>query len=251
MKSLSLVMTYHNRPQQTLITLKSIEHLCQNKEDLEIIIVDDASDPQFRVKSILSEVDLPIEVICISKEEHWWINPCVPFNIGIRAAKGDIIALQTPECVHMSADILNYFREKVTEDNYLISHCCLSLTGISYQYPTFPSFEDAAVAFAMANQQQICWSDRKYHFLSAMSRTNMEKLGGFDETFADGYAYDDDEFLFRAEESGLDVRFIGIEHGFVIHQLHSKNPKYSGGCPEWLKNQERYRQLVNGKRVVH
>jgi len=255
-KMISLVMTYHNRLQQTRITLRSIEHYCQNKSDLEIIIIDDASNPDQLATQAIQGINLPIRVIYIPPEKHWWINPCVPFNIGIKEAQGDIICLQTPECVHVGGDLLGYFREHVTNQNYLVASCCLSLTEISYQYPRFEEFLNISNNVELADKivktvseaKNKCWCKIPYHFLSAMSRNNMNQLGGFDELFADGYAFDDDEFLFRIEESGLKVEILDPSKGFVIHQWHSKSSKYHGGCPEWNRNKERLFKLYNGKR---
>lgn len=252
MKSLSLVMTYHNRPRQLQITLESIQYYCNRKwfeEFLEIIIIDDASDLSQEALRATAGIALPIHIEYIKPEDHWWINPCIPFNMGIKQAQGDIVCLQTPECVHTGGDLLGYFRENVTNQNYLTASCMTSLTEVSHKYPMFEKFLDVAPSIAMA--QNVSWAGRKYHFLSAMSRSNMEQLGGFDETYADGYAYDDDEFLFRAEESGLDVQLLPSTVGYVVHQFHQKSSKYHGGCPEWQKNQERYRNLVQGKREVH
>ncbi len=256
---ISLVMTYHNRLPQTRITLRSIEHYCKNKSDLEIIIIDDASSPDQLATQAIQGINLPIRTYYIPPEKHWWINPCVPFNIGIREAQGDIIALQTPECVHVNGDLLQYFRDHITNKNYLVSSCLLSLTKISYQYPHFEEFLTiqsnadlaAKISRTIAEAPDKCWSPMPYHFLSAMSRSNMSQLGGFDEKFSDGYAFDDDEFLFRIEEAGLNVTKIDPSFGFVVHQWHLKSSKYSGGCPEWILNRERLRKLYNGKKEMH
>jgi glycosyltransferase involved in cell wall biosynthesis len=255
---MSLVMAYHNRPKQLQITLESIEFYCKNTDNLEIIIIDDASDAGQTAEEAIQSFKLPIRVQYIPLEEHWWINPCVPFNMGIKQAQGDIVCLQTPECVHVDGDLLGYFRDHVTNQNYLTTSCLTSLTEIPSRYPQFSllaTLDGIEMNQGISNLIRIarhkCWAGRKYHFLSAMTKSNMDQLGGFDETYADGYAYDDDEFLFRAEESGLDVQLLPPIVGYVVHQWHEKNPKYSGGCPEWFKNQDRYRELVQGKREVH
>jgi hypothetical protein len=89
----------------------------------------------------------------------------------------------------------------------------------------------------------------KYHFCSAMSRSNMLQLGGFNPEFADGYAFDDDEFLYRVEQSGLDVEIVNPAYGFVSHQWHVKDGKYSGGCPEWHKNKNRMAAILGPEEV--
>ena len=75
----------------------------------------------------------------------------------------------------------------------------------------------------------------RYHFCSCLTRDNLIDLGGFDERYADGYCWDDNEFLHRIIKKGLETVIVGPEHGFVVHQWHEKGP-LRGACPQWHAN---------------
>ena len=64
----------------------------------------------------------------------------------------------------------------------------------------------------------MCIRDRAYHFSTAITRKDLECLGGFDELFALGIAYDDNEFLSRIKKKNLDILFVDDE--LVLHQNH-------------------------------
>jgi hypothetical protein len=58
------------------------------------------------------------------------------------------------------------------------------------------------------------------HFCCAITKANLDILGGFDQRFADGYCFDDDEFLFRVKKL-LKLEFMPPDEAFVIHQWHT------------------------------
>ena len=54
-------------------------------------------------------------------------------------------------------------------------------------------------------------------------KSKLDILGGFDERFADGFSFDDDELLFSIKNKlKLDVKIIPPDNQFVIHQYHSR-----------------------------
>lgn len=59
-----------------------------------------------------------------------------------------------------------------------------------------------------------------YHFCSAITKKNMDLLGGFDERFAMGIGYEDNELVDRVNKLGLNK--IIIDDVSVIHQWHEK-----------------------------
>ena len=99
-KKISIVMSYFNRKEQLKLTLQSIKSNYLNKE---IIIVDDNSREDQKVESFINTFknNLDIKVITITEKEKTWVNPCIPYNIGIKAASGDIVVLQNPEVMHV------------------------------------------------------------------------------------------------------------------------------------------------------
>ena len=99
MKKVSIVMAYYNRLPQLEFTLKTIE-MSKYEGEIEIIIVDDASDPNMMAKQGIGGRD-NIKITTISLENRWWNNPCIAFNIAFRQVSGDIVIIQNPECIHV------------------------------------------------------------------------------------------------------------------------------------------------------
>jgi len=243
----SIVMTYYNRTRQLRNSLKSIRRQKKDLQNTEIIIVDDASDEEKRARLITKDFkELNIQIVEVKKEEKYWINPCVPYNMGFRRAKGKIIVIQNPECVHFGR-ILGYAKENIGEGKYL-SFPCYYVT--KEQFQRFCKWKDqpddlflkkvSRIIDPLDNRQWYNHSSLRptgYHFTSVILKKDLDRIGGgFNEDFATGYCFDDDEFLFRLDQGGMDRQITPHQMGFVIHQWHPKSSIYVGRCPEWYRN---------------
>jgi len=223
---ISIVTAYYNRKKLFQETLKSIAR--SKFKDFELIAVDDGSLPEHRIEDLSFEFPF-LRVIRLEPENKWYINPCVPFNIGMREAKGDIIVLQNPECLHVH-DVLTYMSKNVNDSNYIT----ISTYGFNQVLTdSIPRHcANGTLVYLLNSQPQqpyvgwdsIGWYNHPrfrpvyYHFCSAMTRNNMAKLKGFDEKFAHGIGFDDDELLVRIVLLGL--RPIIETSVSVIHQYH-------------------------------
>ena len=221
---ISIVTGYYNRKDLFYRTLKSITR--SEYKDIELIAVDDGSSPEHRIEDLVEEFPF-LKIIRLEKEDKWYSNPCITFNIGIRASKGDIIVLQNPECLHVH-DVLTYVSQNVNDTNYItmsaygvnkeinekISQNPDMILGIFNSLPQRP----------YAGYESIGWYNHSkyrrvyYHFCSAITRSNMEKLNGFDERYAKGIGYDDDEIIARISKLGLQLMI--NDNISVIHQYH-------------------------------
>lgn len=225
---ISIVTAYFNRKKLFYNTLKSISN--SKVKDIEVIVVDDCSSDEHRLEDLTEEFPF-LKVIRLEKENKWYINPCVPFNIGIREAKGDIIVLQNPECYHLG-DVLSDILTNLTNTNYL-SYGCYSLDKErTYKLSEINSDNIEQIKESLSplpfqiirEEGGLGWYNHSvvrpvgYHFLSAIKKENMDKLNGFDERYAKGIAYDDDELLVRIRRMGLNV--IIMDNPFVLHQWH-------------------------------
>ena len=225
---ISIVSAYINRKCLLYKTLKSIT---QSKyKDFEFILVDDGSTENERIEDFLIEFPF-LKIIRLDPKDRWYINPCVPFNIGIKAAKGDIIILQSPECFHVH-DILTYVSKNINNSNYISMSAygltedftkelhTLTLTTEIQQF--FKNLPQVSAAKGYTN----CWLNHSeympfhYHYCSAITKKNMNKLGGFDERWAYGIGGDDDEFAYRVDKLKL-LRVIE-DNLSVIHQYHHR-----------------------------
>lgn len=212
---ISIVTGYYNRIDLFMNTLKTIEK--SEIKDIEVIAVDDGSSEEHRLEGIIERFPF-LKVIRIEPEDKWWINPCVPFNKGFKEAKGDIIIIQNPECKHMG-DVIKR-ASQINKDEY-ISFACYSID----EETTYGSMRNLQIINrGVTYDGQLGWYNHSrirpvgYHFCSAIHKSNLDELGGFDERYAHGVAYDDNEILHRIGKMGLKIGI--VDQPFVIHQWH-------------------------------
>jgi len=232
---ISIVMAYYNnRKEQTIHTLNSIKNFYHPLEkpyyDFEVVIVDDNSDAEFKLHDIIVHYPYKIKYIEISKEEKGTrINPCLAYNKGFENAEGDVIIIQNPECMHVG-DLILFLLENLTINDYYAFSCFSTnnphtsneMVNSNYKYNLIYDTH-----FLEINQPGINWFNHpihrpvSYHFCTAIYKEKLNLLGGFDPAYAEGYCYDDDEFLFRIKYNlKLNVINIPPDKVFVVHQYH-------------------------------
>jgi GT2 family glycosyltransferase len=224
--SVSIVMTYYERFAQLRNTLRSF--YIHKYVNFEVIIVDDGSKKEPLSEKAFLNYNFPITVINMPLDKKY-INPCVPFNIGFNKAKGDIVVIQNAECLHM-ANILNHVRNNLTDNNYLTYSCYSLNKDKSFELNNNSDwnlgyFEGLVTNNSHAlHEGEDAWYNHSkykpcgYHFTSAITRSNLNKLSGFDERYAYGIGYDDHELLTRIRKMGLEVDI--VDDATVIHQWH-------------------------------
>lgn len=226
---ISIVMGYFNRKPQLEVTLKTIQ-LSKVAKQVEIIIVDDASSKEHVLtKPFLETFDLNIKVIRIEPHQKKWINPVIPYNLGITQTKGEWVMLQNPEVCH-SGDVCSYVAtadrtlyhvlpvfslpEEIPND-IILSHCekkqPSKLVEMSKKiYPKKPQHASVSMWYDGKN------NPRFFHYCSALHKSVLNKVGGFNPNMANGIWYDDDEFLFRVKLVAKPV-FMPSLTGFHIY----------------------------------
>jgi GT2 family glycosyltransferase len=244
---ISIVMAYYNRISLLRFTLKTF--LLSNASDYEIIIVDDFSDSAHDPNLLKDEFPtLPIRIIKMSDlGEKTWCNPCIPYNVGFRASVGDKIIIQNPECCHLG-DVISYTSENLTDENYLSYHCyackesdldILHNGGII----DMPNEKDEWFWSGWYNHKE--YRPASFHFTTAITRNNLKKLNGFDERFAHGIGYDDNEFIIRVKRLGLKIDY--VEDPMVVHQFHAKINSFT---PDKLNNETFYKETKGNKSLI-
>tara|TARA_R110000824_G_scaffold391495_1_gene589296 strand:- start:11321 stop:12946 length:1626 start_codon:yes stop_codon:yes gene_type:complete len=217
---LSIVTTYYNRKDLFLRTLESIK-VSKYAKDIEVVVVDDASDPNHRLEDIVDNYDFPINLIRVNPEEKWYVNPCVPFNRAIKAAQSPLVLLQNPECFHVG-DVIESAILTTNESNYIVFACyALSQeqTKTFHNSPTLKVTNKVSSCGGMEGwYNHSKYNIRPYHFASCISKNNIDKVGGFDEEFAYGISWDDDDLLVRIKAVVDDVSI--IDSPLVLHQWH-------------------------------
>lgn len=231
---ISIVMAYYNRLPQLTYTLKTFCKSLHN--NFEIVIVDDFSDSAHSLIDISKKFPTLrfklIEMQKVVKKKNY-VGPSIPYNVGFRHSAGDKIIIQNPECCHVG-DVVSYVENNLTDENYLSFHC-------------FACGKHELNDLHQTNNLDISKSNGKwynhkehrpfsYHFTTAISRRNLIDLNGFDERYAAGYNYDDNEFIERIKLKNLRIDF--VEEPFVIHQYHGKLFNKNPLNPTSLQNNE-------------
>ena len=260
MKKISLVTAYYNRRKLFHNTLRTIEKN-KNKDLLEIIVVDDASEDQNRIDDFPDIFDLDIKVIRIKPEEKNWVNPSIPFNIGFNNVNTDIVIIQNPECLHFG-DIIGTALNKV-EENVYVNFGAYSVDKTKTEQFNKLDFSKPSIfnnigrlINPMVNRGIVAdgttaWYNHSkhrphmLHFCSAISKKDLDELGGFDERYAHGVGFDDNDFILRIKRKGMDVNM--IDRPFVIHQYHG-NTKYGEKMHLYNKNALIYKEVLKNNK---
>ena len=260
MPKVSVVSTYYNRKNELLRTLKSMSK--STFEDFEYVVVDDGSSSEHRIEEFLDSYPF-LKIKRVEPQEKYYYNPCIPYNRAIAMATGDIIILQSPECMYVG-DPIQHAIDNVKYGQYFVYSCYSlgkdssnKLENINFELSVV-ELEDEIVKHAGPFNKESCdkvgrydsWFTHPiyrpitYNFLSAMTMRDMRELGGFDERFAEGHAYDDTDFLAMVLKKQMHISI--VEKPYCIHQYH---PSVLNNVPDFwgkeLKNRLLYEQLYN------
>ena len=266
MPRVSIAMAYRDRKQQLVRTLRSIAASALAHE-VEVVVADDASRPEERLEDLVKGSPFPLRVIRLEPEHRWWVNPCVPFNRAIAGCSSELLIVQNPECLHLG-DVLADAAARVGSQDY-VAYGCYSLDrptteALGGTHDSGPVTDRAFVERvrrqvplrprATGGDGDLGWYNHSqfrpvaYHFCSALLRSRMEALGGFDERFAEGVGFDDNELLARVRRLGLQVAI--VDEPCVLHQWHYSAGGFGGlgdnarAHEAYLRNQALYQTMT-------
>lgn len=240
-------MSYFNRKELLFATLRSFLSTTTKSKDFEVVIVDDNSNEEHKLgQSMFTEFPFSVKLISISKEEKWWYCSSIPINMSVQAASGDVIIIQNPECIHVG-DVITHAISCCEESDMLSYHCLAANDIETKEILKLDTLNEYNLLNCVQNSQSNNWYNHRqhrpkaYHFLSAMKRKAFMEMRGFDERYANGVAYDDDEFIHRVRLKNLNIIF--VDYPFCIHLLH-ENFFYK--IPNIKELEEINRSLYNG-----
>ena len=196
--------------------------------DLEIVLVDDGTPERYTAPAGLP---WPVTVIRLP-EKGGPLNPCVPFNRGVAAAKGDVIGITNPENLHVEPVLPDLLAELARggESAYVLA-ACWHVEGKAWHcHSRLAGLEVAGVRLPKGAH---------YHFLGLMHRSLWERAGGFDEDYRDGAGYDDPDLVLRLARAG--ARFV-IRDDLVVHHVRTR-ARAAWTPAMWARN----KQLFQGK----
>lgn len=204
----SIVLTTYKRPNLLANTLESIAN--QTFKNVEMIVVEDGNNND----------DTPqvcrrygAKYICRQNRPRWsYSNPAIPKNIGIRKATGDILVIQCAEVRYTQpTDLENLIRGVERGKSRFATVKAVEPDGSFREWYAGP--ERAPKWFL--------------DFCQASWREDVWNIGGFDEQYQ-GYGFDDDDFAFRLQASGVTYEWaldVVAEHQW--HPIYDKDTQLS------------------------
>lgn len=239
--TLSVVMTTYNRSIQTYFTLLTIAK--SSYKNIQVIIVDDSTTDKVTIDQ-LSKLGLHIELISI--KDKFWFNPCVNYNIAFKYIKGSKVIIQNAEVCHIG-DVIDYTVKNLLDNEYLVFDVSvmesmddnLKLHSLDTNFSNNLNISKLYKGWYQHHSQR----NRCLHFLTAITKQDLDKVGGFDLDYTVGSWYDDDDLLFRIRANGILVNSISHQDKEVygIHQWH-----ISSGA-DWDKHIPKNGYLFNFK----
>ena len=232
---ISIVCTYHNRKSQFIATLNTIKFQIENSdlEDVEVICVNHNSGEENNIDVLSKDFNF-LKVINLNTDTK---NPCIPYNVGFSNTVGDKIIIQNAECCHIG-NIIQKTSERLNEDNYLSFACYSTDLSTSNLIKSITSSYNEGLVEAIKNKvyslpqrgpvflgnswyNHSRFSPRNLHFTTAITKNNLDRLKGFDERYANGMDYDDDDFIMRVNRLNLEI--VNIDDPFSVHLYHTSS----------------------------
>lgn len=222
-------------------------------EEFELVLVDDGSrDEIFELCKTYSQKGLQFQYIKIDNSKCdvpiTTFTPVLSNNVGFRLARGEIVCVTGPETLQAEKNVeISYTFKDRTECGYgLVYKSNINFVHeLSTKWDrlkTQPFSELLRIKGAAANCLTRPPHPPAYWYFMAVAKKYVEKMGGVDERFGQGFCAEDDDFANRMKMAGLEPVF---EHKILgIHQDHSEVDKQSQKhslrrTPEGMRLRER------------
>lgn len=198
--SVSVVIPTHNRP---LLARRAVASaLAQTITDIEVIVVDDCSDAEFRVQdTILSLRDDRIKY----KRHSMCKGPSETRNTGIDRATGEFIAFLDDDDIWLENKLENQLKN--------INNCSASMCGFFTQYG----------ATVKKNCNELGCEDFKYERDYAINSGLLVKSSTISNIRYDRHLRvgEDLDFVFKILQKGK-IAYLNKPYYFVNHESHNR-----------------------------
>lgn len=215
----SIIMPYHRRAEQLQSTLLSFLYLYSHRKDFEVVVVEDYGNCSFLVYhqelvSVLRVFDKSLNIRHVIPTQDNNGSPAPLYNLGALNARGEYLVLTNPEGMHRS-DILQGLDEEFEGNSDIYVVCsCLSVKATSL------SLAQSQVTGGLWYQHSV-FRDVGLHFCSSLPAKIYSWLQGFDEEYAKGYAFDDDDFRNKIIEALIPI--VTRDDLATLHLRHDKS----------------------------
>lgn len=151
--------------------------------DFDFSVCDDGSEPPVPYP--------PRGILTVLPYKDHALNPCVPLNVAVANARGDILVLTGPEIQHPNL-VLQEMVCDLGPDDYVMTAC----RDIAGQWLCGTQVRGGE------NGRGPMPSSSGFHFCAMLHRSLFDRAGGFDEDYRAGQAFEDNDWLYRLERAG-------------------------------------------------
>lgn len=212
----SFIIPYYHRP-SFQITLSSMLHFYGGRSDWEVLVIEDSKDTQ-------EDTDILVGILqkfpTLPVRRLWFDNSGAHtgvkiFNYGARESHGEFLILQNPECAHMS-NILSGLDAEFSDG--VEKHVVCAVLSVNFEglVDTFQEFKPTPNIW----YQHSVYNNRQYHFCAALPKDTYTRVGGFDEAYAKGVSYDDDDFVLTLKKNRVPI--VSRDHLLAVHIEHPR-----------------------------
>lgn len=188
---ISLILPYWNRQGAADRALELIGRQYAHL-DLEVIVVDDGNPVPF------SAPRFPLDLRVVTMAQKYEAkSPVTCWNVGVKLARGDLIALSCIEVLHREPVLAEMAHELAglgPKGYVLAAAWCPELD----EWHCHSRFRSAGAPELPAGCGRA--------FLGLMHRDLYQAAGGFDEEYREGAGYEDIDFVYRLQRAGAEFR---------------------------------------------
>lgn len=189
---ISVIWPYWDRQRVADISAGFMAHHYKDL-DIEIVVVDDGNLVPYKKP----DLDIRIKVIRLP-EKSYPLNPCLPINIGVQHAAGDVIVLTNPEIIHKQP-VLHQMLDDLDSPNKYIQASVFHVKQNGLRVWHSHSSVAGKIEAGIKMPDKAC-----FHFLSMLYKDMFYKAGGFDDDYREGAGYDDPDFVLRLASVGAE-----------------------------------------------
>ena len=247
MKFSTVCPIYKDRKQQLFYALKAYNDQDFDKNEFEVIIVDQGNDEN--IQELFSQYNINIQYIKVDLSLVGYEgarNPSYAQNVAIKKARGEYIVLTSPEvCFEnlafkkmsssVAPNVMKYCsvgecRSLSLEGTYTHQYLLQMMTGI---WLCHPQHRAATLAY----------------FMGIVHRDVLFKINGVDEDFMHGISYEDNDFANRIGHVALrnfDINILGMHLDHCrSYQADGIKQQYSRTLLERKQSMPQYQIVAN------
>lgn len=247
-----IVMTYLDRQYQLDKTLESLK--ASAYKNFEVLIIDDGSKEEIKRK------EYPFNITVLKTYNKKWVNGVPAYNMGFYYALrhgADVVMIQNAECYHVG-DVLTYATQNITDSNYIAFGCYSINKDVTFREHNILEVINRTNIRARHDGETGWYTHpmirrQPFHFCSAITAGNLQKLNGFDERFSYGYAFEDVHFIHQVRCLSLRTIITTLPDPIVVHQYHYENRNEPEFLHNVAKNGQVYKRIKDTRdyRALH